>query len=476
MRVAMFSTMISGGAGYAALRVHEALRLCGAESTLYVGRGECEQRPGVVRLDDAGPGLQPVPVPGLTIFSVDPPGVPNTTLNRIIAGADVFNLHWYARFLSLRNIEQLSLSGKPVVVTIRDMNPLTGGCHYFHGCQNWALGCINCPQFGFKELPLPNATLAVKRALWKLSNIAVVVLSDHTLRIIEQSPLFGLCRLEKIPNPIDTSIFKLVDRDKARHEFGVPTNKRAIAYLPSFSSAIKGATHAVDALRCLAAILPADRCIILCAGDLEQPLDVPFPIINIGFIREKSRLARFYASADVTMIPSLEETFSNTAAESVACGTPIVGFNVGAIPEIGQGVRGSTVPLYDAPSLARALANQLTRERANPAELHAYAAATFSAERIGRQYISLFDELRLSTVSAAAPTRLKPEDQVSAIQRFNDLLSVYNLKRQTELEAGRRIRARVNRLLQGIRLLFTDNRAFRRHARNLLKETWTRSS
>ena len=131
LRIAMFSTMVTGGAGYAALRVHDALRLRGADSTLYVGQGERGRQPGVRRLRDAQEGCQPRRVPGLTIFSVDAPGIPDAELDQIIARADVFNLHWFARFLSLRNIERLSRSSKPVVFTIRDMNPLAGGLPFF---------------------------------------------------------------------------------------------------------------------------------------------------------------------------------------------------------------------------------------------------------------------------------------------------------------------------------------------------------
>ena len=135
------------GTGYAALRVHDSLCLAGANSTLYVGRAERSRHPGVMRLRDAEEGCQPPLVPGMTIFSVDAPGIPDSELEQIIGRADVFNLHWYARFLSVRNIERLSRSGKPVVLTVRDMNPLAGGCHFFHGCENWKRDCLPCPQF-----------------------------------------------------------------------------------------------------------------------------------------------------------------------------------------------------------------------------------------------------------------------------------------------------------------------------------------
>jgi len=480
LRIAMFSTMVAGGAGYAALRVHDALGLAGADSTLYVGRGESGRHVGVKRLRYAEEGCQPPRVPGLTIFSVDAPGIPDAELDQIIARADVFNLHWYARFLSLRNIERLSRSGKPVVMTIRDMNPLAGGCHFFHGCENWTRNCEPCPQFIPDDLPLPNATFEAKRAMWDFDNITVVVLSDHTHRLVKQSPLFGGCRVEKIPNPMDVSIFKPSDRERARAEFGIPPEKHAIAYLPSFSSSVKGSAQAMAALRHLADERPVEDCVIVCAGDLDKPLDVPFETVNVGFIADKRQLARFYAAADVTLVASTEETFSNTAAESVACGTPVVGFQVGAIPEIAQGTRGHAVPVNDVASLAAALTEILSKERAKPAELHRYVAETFSAEEIGGRYSRLFEDLRAGAPASAA-ARVQAVAGVSpgeTADRLERLLRQYREKRSGEIgeeqAAFRQERRSLPRRLalasRAARLFFTDNRAFRRQMRSLLTE------
>ena len=469
LRVAMFSTMVAGGAGYAALRVHDALRLRGAESTLYVGRAERARHPGVERVRDAEKGLQPARVPGLTIFSVDAPGIPDAELDQIIARADIFNLHWFARFLSVRNIERLSRSGKPVIITVRDMNPLTGGCHFFHGCENWRRDCVPCPQFIPFDLPLPGATFEAKRALWNTDNITMIVLSDHTRRLVERSPLFGGCRVEKIPNPMDVSIFKPHDRPRARAEFGVPAEKKAIAYLPSFSSTVKGSAQAMEALRLLADRMPVQDCVLVCGGDLDAPLDVPFETIYVGFITDKKKLARFYAAADVTLVPSTEETFSNTAAESVACGTPVVGFRVGAIPEIAQGTRGRAVPVDDASALATALIEVLSSERSPSAELYRYVAETFSAEEIGGRYLRLFEDLRTGSrapgcADAAIAHRAETANQFDLLlRRYRERRSNEIAEEQASLKKERRsLRGGLGIASRATRLFFADNQAFRR--------------
>jgi glycosyltransferase involved in cell wall biosynthesis len=458
LRIAMFSTIVSGGAGNAALRVHDSLRRSGAHSTLYVGRRELTKHAGVKRLQHAREGWQPAQAPGFTIFSVDSPGIPDAELDQIIREADVFNLHWCARFVSLQNIERMSRSGKPVILTIRDMNLFTGGCHFFHGCENWTRDCLPCPQLSDDHIYIPNATLDAKRMLWDLTNVAVVVLSDHTRKLTQQSPLLKSCRVEKIPNPIDVSVFKPHDRRRSRAAFGVPPGKRAIAYLPSFNSSVKGAAHAAEALRKLTREFEAKNCVVMTAGELEARLDIPFETVNAGFIPNKERLAQFYASADVTLIPSVEETFCNTAAESVACGTPIVGFEVGAIPEIAQDKRGRAVPVGDTEALAHALSDILSREAAEPSELHGYVADTFGAQAIAQRYLELFADL-CACAEMPAPDDLRRvgnSRRDAAVDRLQRLLREFRKTRSIEI------------FTSAAKQFFSDNHAFWRRFRRLL--------
>ena len=417
LSVALFSTTITGGAGHAALRVHQSLLLNGNSSRLYTSEAELTgQEAAVIGLPGSNERPQPFVLPNHTIFSVDTLGIPDSVINDIVNTSDVISIHWSARFLSLDNIARLSNSGKPVVITIRDMNPLTGGCHFFHGCDNWEQQCLPCPQFLPSNLHLPGATFEAKASLWNYSNIVVVVMSDHTREIVQRSPLLGQCRIEKIPNPIDTSIFRPKNRFSARAEFGIPTYKRVIAYLPSYNSSVKGQIQAWEALKAASGSLPLDECVLVCAGRPDASLEAPVETIMVGYISDKEQLARFYSSANVTLVPSLEETFSNTAAESVACGTPVVGFKTGAIPEIAQGARGRSVTVGDSEALGGALVEILMGEPAPRAELHRYTVENFGSKEVGQHYTNLFRDLQ----SEAASQKGNPIEVQQASVEQND--------------------------------------------------------
>lgn len=398
----LISTGLNHGAGGAAQGVHRSLLTAGVQShmvfrNLIEGWGDI---PGVEPLRDTprlmGDHVHPTGWflrKGHTIFSIDTDGISQAQLERLVENADIINLHWYARFLSHENIAWLTNCGKPVVFTIRDMNPLTGGCHFFHGCDNWRNDCLPCPQFRPADVPLPHVQFDYKRLNWNFDNIAVVTLSDHTRRIVEQSPLFGGCRIQTIPNPVDFTVFHPIEQETARRTFELPADRKIIAYLPSFDSDIKGAAEFQKMLKRLARDIDPKDVLVICAGRQRVAIEAPFEIRQLGHISGKDKLAAFFSAADVTVIPSLEETFSNTAAESIACGTPVAGFATGAIPTLAQGGRGQTAPVGDVVALAAAVCDILRRTETPRAENHAYMLANHAPEKVGAAYSKFFAEL-----------------------------------------------------------------------------------
>lgn len=407
----LISTALNQGAGGAAQGVHRSLLSAGVQSRLafrHLLQG-WEQIPAVQPVKSAVKYLTDNTHPtgwfirkGHTIFSVDTDGIPLEELKGMVDDADIINLHWYARFLSNANIAWLTNCGKPVVFTIRDMHPLTGGCHFFHGCDNWQNACFPCPQFRPENIPLPHGEFERKRLGWNFDNIAVVTLSDHTRKIVEQSPLFRGCRIKTIPNPVDTTVFRPLPKTAAREMLGLPADRKIIAYLPSFDSTIKGAAEFEQMLRRLAHLTDTSGIVVVCAGRRKVDIDAPFDIVQIGHISDRDKLAAFFSAADVTVTPSLEETFSNTVAESIACGTPVAGFATGAIPTLAREARGKAVTIGDVSALADATLSILSDVHENdPDDLHSYIVKHHSPEGIGEAYKDFFTEL------VAAPTIVK---------------------------------------------------------------------
>src|SRR5690606_40399117 len=161
-------------------------------------------------------------------------------LDELVAGADVINLHWTARFLSVENIIHLTRGDKPVVMTVRDMQPITGGCHFFHGCDEWRRSCMRCPQLLDTWDDFPAKVLEAKRLGYDFDNLTLVALSEHTKASLRRAPGFSDCRIDVIPNSIEVDVFKSPGRVEARQALGLPLDRQIIGYVPSFSSNVKG--------------------------------------------------------------------------------------------------------------------------------------------------------------------------------------------------------------------------------------------
>jgi len=408
-KVALFSSILLGGAGKAAVRVHKSLLLNGVESTLFTRDNQKRSNiPSTVYLEpeiekqwdllQSSHHMQP----GYTIFSINEPNIHRKTLEHLVKDIDIINIHWVARFLTVEDIGYLSHLGKPVVITIRDMHPLAGGCHYFHHCNAWQTDCRDCPQLLDDNDQFPSKVLAAKKQYWNMDNIVFVALSEQSKTLLKQSAIYKDNIVKVIPNPIDLERFRPYSQQNMKAFFHIETADALLFYLPAYVSIVKGGHEFQEALQLLKENYPNFKLTLLIGGSstsLVSEEAFPYPVIHLGTFGDDTQLAKAYALADATIIPSLEEGFPNTAAESLACGTPIIGFQVGAIPEMaGNGERGKSVKTGDTLALSHAIYHVLSTPPESPI-CRKYAEENFNFKRQGEKYKKLFNTLH-NTISA----------------------------------------------------------------------------
>jgi glycosyltransferase involved in cell wall biosynthesis len=400
LSAALFSTMTTSGAGYAALRVHRGLRQAGVRSQIFTTTDDHYEEPGHVLIEHPSGNYKQwrrlfrMVDSTKTIFTVNDDHIPTAALLKMAEPFDVINLHWHARFLSVENIAALTWSGKPVVMTIRDMFPVTGGCHYFHGCDGWQKDCATCPQIPYDMPGFPAAVLDMKRRLYNFDNLTLVALSRHTRDLLARAPAFRDCRIEIIPNSIETDVFRPYDRIAARKALGLPLDRKIIGYVPSYSSEVKGFRELAAALSQLNAVVPGLDPFVMLVGNAATAAEaITLDKVSLGYISENQDLARAYSAADIIVVPSLEETFSNTAAEAISCGVPVVGFRTGAIGDLAiNGKTGYTCEVGDIAGLARGIATTLTGPDMRQA-CRRHAEETLSFLTQAHRYQDLFTDL-----------------------------------------------------------------------------------
>jgi glycosyltransferase involved in cell wall biosynthesis len=401
------TTDIQGGAARGAYWLHRALRVAGIDSLMLVDRKYSDDDsvlapanggPVVRRLRayaDALP-LQRYRRTGEAYWSVN--WVP-TRMGRVIDAIDpdVVHLHWSGGgFVPIQLFESF---GRPVVWTLRDMWPFTGGCHYTAGCERFRTGCGRCPQLRSQsEDDLSRHVFERKRVHWRDLDLWLVPISGWLADTARQSPLFATVPIEVIPNGVDTGRFRPTDKETARRAWDLPQDRRLILFgaLNATTDRRKGYDELRRAISMLAASGWADLAELVVfgadGGDNREALGLN--IRYVGHLHDDERLALLYAAADVMVAPSLQEAFGKTLIEAMACATPVVAFDSGGPRDIVEHKRtGFLARPFEPESLAAGIAWCLSGGgRAIDLGLAARARATsiYGIDRIAGLYCRLY--------------------------------------------------------------------------------------
>jgi glycosyltransferase involved in cell wall biosynthesis len=406
---------LSGGAARAAYRLHTGLRSLGHESRL-LALYKTSSDPNVVGFDPPQDiatrlrrglkrrllerdGSEVTARPAGSTFFTDDRSQHSADALRQFPATDVLNLHWIAGFIDYRAFFQKLPRGFPVVWTLHDMNPFTGGCHYDEGCGKFRQKCGACPQLDSSDSgDFSSRVWRRKRAAFSsrgAQHLHVVTPSRWLADEARKSSLFYQYAPSVIPYGIDTEHFQPRDRSLAREKYGIPSEAKTILFVAdSASERRKGLGVLLEALRGLE---DSEEYFFVVMGRGVTDLGVNRRFKMIDHLDDETTLSFVYSAADVFVIPSLQDNLPNTAIEALACGTPAIGSNVGGIPEVIRDHRtGRLVPSNDPPALKRAIVTLLGEPeyRASMAkESRRLALQEHSLDIQARRYQSLYEEL-----------------------------------------------------------------------------------
>jgi glycosyltransferase involved in cell wall biosynthesis len=331
--------------------------------------------------------------------------------------ADVVHFHGlHSGFLSYLSLPALTRH-KPTVFTLHDLWALTGHCASPRDCERWRIGCGHCPYPDTHPAIQRDATYIewrLKRWAYSRSRLAIIALNQRHAQYARQG-LLGRFPTYIIPNGVDTVLFQPQDRSRCRSVLGIPHDRHVVMFaalaLDQFN---KGGDLLVAALNHLPEPVRSNVTLLLVGrGGAAIRGAIDIPSVDLGGVEQPERMAVAYNAADLFVSPTRAETFSLVLAEAMACGTPLVAFDVGGVSALVRpGVTGHLAQPENPSDLAAGIAALLdddTRRRVFGNNCRSIALAEYSASSVTDRHIALYETLMSGNAA--------PAEAISAVDK-----------------------------------------------------------
>ncbi len=308
--------------------------------------------------------------------------------------ADIINLHWInGGFI---NIKHLSKIKKPLVWTIRDMWPFTGGCHLSLGCERYKTSCGSCVQLNSKyRLDLSKWVLHRKRR-YLPKQTKIVAISQWVAEQARESTLLKHFDIRTISNCIDMDVFFPVNKIVARKALAIQTKKKIILLGSiNLEESYKGFEKYIQAIQYLDKHLYY-LCFFGNISNINILERLGFEYHSFGFLQDFVSLRLLYSAADVFVAPSTMEPFGKTVIEAMACATPAVCFNAtGTKDIITHQVDGYKAKPFVSEDIAKGIRWVLNNDYHNNLRSAARRKVVnlFDNKIIAAQYVDLYEQL-----------------------------------------------------------------------------------
>lgn len=388
-----------GSTGKIVYDIHKELQHKGIESIVCYGRGEVLKEDNVYKISSEILAKSNDLRSRITGLQYNGSFFATNKMIKLIKEEkpDIVHLHCInGYFINIyKLIEFLKNNNCKTVLTLHAEFMYTGSCGHALDCTKWKepTGCNNCPML--KEATnsyfvdrTHTAWEKMRNAFEGFNNIIVVSVSPWLMDRAKQSIILSNKRHYTVLNGIDTvEVFHPGNCTSLRKKLGLKNEKIILHVTANFTSDFKGGKYVIE----LAKRLNDNNIKIIVIGNNEEISNLPSNIIDIGRIENQKELAAYYSMADLTVITSKIETFSMVCAESLACGTPVVGFKAGAPEQISLTAYSEFVENGDIDSLERIVNKWVNKKKSMQDDIVFTSKDTYSKEKMSDDYINIYN-------------------------------------------------------------------------------------
>lgn len=312
--------------------------------------------------------------------------------HELVKKTDILVIHWINSFLSMKSVNSLLSLDKPVVIMLHDMWHITGGCSYSGDCTGFLGKCENCVKTDGSHLS--QKAISAKINGYAGKNLTVIAPGKWIAECAKSGSVFKSHTVNLIPNCIDIEIYSGVDKNKARNALDISTTKPVVLFT-AMTAGKNNERKGFDFLKKSLEHFEDDSLFLLIIGNVDEEsiYEIKQEKHCLGYIKDEKILAKAYVASDVTVVPSLQETFCYTACESLACKTPVAAFNVGGLEDQVVHLQNGYLALKkDSEDLAKGI--QYCIENSEKlGEKARETASLFSYSMIGSMWKQLYEEL-----------------------------------------------------------------------------------
>ncbi|TVY07217.1 glycosyltransferase [Paenibacillus cremeus] len=298
------------------------------------------------------------------------------------------NIYKLLEFLKWKNIK--------TVLTLHAEFMYTAGCGYSLECEKWKTGCGICPELNRERAKTwifdrsAEEWSMMSKAFNGFNNLIIVPVSEWVGNRVKQSPFLKDKNISVITNGIDTiNTFMPTSYFELKKKHGIKDEKVILHITPNFLNPLKGGQYVLM----IAEKFKTDNVKIIIVGFNGPTDNLPKNIIPVKHTHNQIELAAYYSMADLTLLTSKRETFSMVCAESLSCGTPIVGFEAGAPETISIKKYSEFVTYGNLNALENALKKWLYLKEEFGNSIYLEASEIYSKELMYQKYKELYEGL-----------------------------------------------------------------------------------